>query len=312
MTPIRRCRTLPELLAALGAQCDQLRGGRDLAAIAIGARVQPLGPLLMAEELYPQRLSLRWREPSPRPVLLLLDHGRCIVEASGALLHLQNGAHNVCLWHESVHEFTVTQAPCRLVRLPLPQGTRLLGASGAPITEARSWAVDLGLLLPMQRLLEQALHHPAAAHTRNELAHTLLAYLIDRLAVAGCRVELPEPAAPCDDPLAQLESWVRIHLADPLELADLAMAVNLSPRRLQQLCRERHGCTPMEWLRAQRVEQLQLQLIDPHNAGKSLAALMAALQLSDSAATRSSFARRYGQTPAAYRRAFKVAKAQPA
>ena len=262
--------------------------------------------MLMAEELYPRRLSLQWREPAPRPALLFVQHGRCIVEAGGALLHLQNDAHNVGLWHEGVHGFTVTQAPCRLVRLLLPQGTRVLGSAGALITETRSFSVDLGLLLPMERLLEQALCHPAAAHTRDELAHTLLAYLLDRLAVAGCRVELPKAAGASDDPLAQLERWVGSHLADPLQLGDLAAAVNLSPRRLQQLCRERHGCSPMDWLRQQRIERLQQQLRDPQHASKSLASLMGALHLSDSAATRSSFARRFGCTPAAYRRSVKT------
>lgn len=302
MTPIRRCRTLPELLQALDVVCERLCGGAHLAQIGCSGRVQSLGPVRMAEELYQQRLSLRLRQAEDSPALLLLQHGRCIVECAGALLHLQAGDHNACLITDAVHDFTVTQAPCRLVRLQLPQGAQLLGSGGAVLGQPRSWAVDLGLLLPMGRLLEQAQRHPAAAHTRSELGETLLAYLWDRLAVAGCRVELPPQAAAAGDPLRQLDAWLTAHLGEPLELADLAAAVNLSPRRLQQLCREHHGCTPMEWLRQQRLEHLQQQLRDPQQAAKSLTALMAGLQLSDSAATRHTFARRYGCTPAAYRR----------
>jgi len=310
LTLISRCRSLSELLQSLDADCVRLRGGQDPAQIGCDGRVQPLGPVRMAEELYHQRLSLRWRQAQASPALLLLQHGRCIIETGGALLHLQAGDHNVCVIPGMVHDFTVTQAPCRLVRLQLPQGTHLLCSSGGLITQPRSWAVDLGLLLPMGRLLEQAQRHVAEAHTRSELADTLLAYLRDRLAAAGCRVELPPEAAGADDPLRQLDSWMLAHLGDPLNLADLAAAVNLSPRRLQQLCRERHGCSPMEWLRQQRVERLQQQLRDPQHAGKSLPALMAALQLSDSAATRNTFVRRYSCTPAAYRRGARAA--QPA
>lgn len=302
MTPICRCRTLPELLRALDAECELLRGDQDLAQIGCSGRVQPLGLLRMGEELYDQRLSLRLRQVQAGPMLLLLQHGRCIIESGGVLLHLLAAEHNACLITGTVHDFTVTQAPCRLVRLQLPQGTQVLGSGGAVISHPRSWPVDLGLLLPMGRLLEQAQRHPAEAHTRSELADTLLAYLWDRLAAAGCRVELPAAVPASADALSQLDTWLVAHLGDPLELADLAAAVNLSPRRLQQLCRDRHGCSPMEWLRRQRVERLQHQLRDPQHAGKSLAALMAGLQLSDSAATRNTFVRRFGCTPAAYRR----------
>lgn len=308
MTPIRRCRTLPELLQALDLACERPRGGQDLAQIGCSGRVQSLGRVLLAEELYHQRLSLRLRQPEARPAVLLLQHGRCIVECAGALLHLQAGDHNACVITGAVHHFTVTQAPCRVVRLQLPQGAQLLGTTGALISQPRSWAVDLGLLLPMGRLLEQAQRHPAEAHTRSELAETLLAYLWDRLAVAGCRVELPPQAAATGDPLRQLDAWLTAHLGEPLALADLAAAVNLSPRRLQELCRQRHGCSPMEWLRLQRLEHLQQQLRDPQQAGKSLTALMAGLQLSDSAATRNTFVRRYGCTPAAYRRGSRTAQ----
>lgn len=303
MTPIRRCRSLAELVSALEEQGVQLRGGLSVEAAPLLARVQALGAITMVEELHPQRQSLHWHEPTARPSLLLLQHGCCIVEADGSLMRLQAGAHNALWLGTQQHVLTITQAPCRLVRLRLPEGARLETAHAAAISDhSRGWSVDLGLLLPMGRLLEQAQRNPADAHTCNELASTLLAYLWDRLSHAGCRVELPAKPAGSVDPLDQLEVWLRAHLAEPLELADLAAAASLSARRLQQLMRERHGCSPMEWLRQQRLELLKTQLADPRHAAQSLAALMAALQLSDSAATRSSFVRRYGCTPAAYRR----------
>ena len=92
------------------------------------------------------------------------------------------------------------------------------------------------------------------------------------------------------------------HLAEPLDLADLAEVVNLSLRRLQEICRQRRGCSPMDLLRQQRLALLAQQLRDPQLSGRSLGGLLAGLQLSDSASTRQAFARQYGCSPADYRR----------
>jgi AraC-like DNA-binding protein len=101
---------------------------------------------------------------------------------------------------------------------------------------------------------------------------------------------------------AKVASHFLAHLAEPLDLADLAEAVNLSPRRLLEICRQRHCCTPMDLLRQQRLALLAQQLRDPQLAGRSLGGLLAGLQLSDSASTRQAFARLYGCSPADYRR----------
>jgi AraC-like DNA-binding protein len=302
---VLRCRRLADWAQALGLQLGPGAQGQQ----TFQGRVQQLQGLLLAEEVYPSRLSLAWGDPAARPALLLVQHGRCIVEGSGAaapLLMLRADGRNAALLSGAGSQrLTVTQAPCRLLRLVLPEAA-LHPPPGA-------WSVDLGLLLPMLRLLEQSLQRAAPAHTRLELADTLLAYIWDRLAAAGCVVQMPPAQAePADgDPVAQLERWLPEHLGQPLELADLAAAVNLSPRRLQELCRQRHGCSPMDLLRQQRLALLAKQLHHPARSGTSLAALMAALQLSDSASTRQAFERTYGCSPAAYRRRGAMA-AQPA
>ena len=302
LTLISRCRTLQELATALAFDCVLLRGELPASQIPLKARVQPVRQLHMAEEVYGQRLSLRWQGRAGCPSLLLLLQGRCILEAGGVMLHLEAGGRNAAALRSDPHDFTITQAPCRLVRLLLPPTSLVLSGHGAPIPRAQAWSADLGLLLSMQRLLEQSLHHAAADHTRLELADTLLTYVWDRLASVGCLVELPPVQSLSADPMQQLEVWLPEHLSEPLELADLAAAVNLGPRRLQELCRQRHGCTPMELLRRQRLGVLAGQLRDPQLASRSLAGLMATLQLSDSAATRGAFERLYGHSPAAHRR----------
>ena len=63
----------------------------------------------------------------------------------------------------------------------------------------------------------------------------------------------------------------------------------------------------MDLLRQQRLAQLAAQLRDPVHAQRSLRSLLDGLHLSDSAATRQTFARQYGCIPAAYRRGARTA-----
>lgn len=294
MSAVERCRLLAEWAQALGLQLSPARAG----AQAFQGRVQSLQGVLLSEEVYGSRLHLNWTDPAARGALLLVQHGRCIVECTepGApMLMLKASGHNAALLtNVGSQQLTITQAPCRLVRLLLPPGTSHL--------QRGLWAVELDLLLPMLRLLEQSLQRKAPERTRLELGVTLLGYIWERLASAGCTLQLPRGSGSSEDPLGPLQVWINAHLGESLELADLAAAVNLSPRRLQELCRSRHGCSPMELLREQRLKLLAQQLRDPEQAGRSLTALMAALQLSDSASTRQAFERSYGCSPAVYRR----------
>jgi AraC-like DNA-binding protein len=291
---VHRCSHLAAWAAALG--WELLGDGR------LKARVQTLQGCLLAEELYPSRLTYGWREPSPQASLLLLQHGRCIAESGGAPLLLRADGRNVGLLPvAAAHRLTVSKAPCRLVRIVLPPGSSHPGPG--------PWHVDLALMLPMLRLLEQALRHPGGEERRGELGATLLGYLLHQLAVAGCGITLAvagnDPAADSHTDAAllpRLEHWLAEHLEDPLQLADLAAAMAFSPRRLQELCRQQAGCTPMELVRRLRLEALAARLRDPRHQGATLASLMAALQLPNSAATRHTFARLFGMSPADYHR----------
>lgn len=73
----QRCHQLEAWAAALGWELLGSFAGR---AGVLKARVQPLQGCLMAEELYPARLSVGWRDPCGLASLLLMQHGRCIPE----------------------------------------------------------------------------------------------------------------------------------------------------------------------------------------------------------------------------------------
>lgn len=54
---------------------------------------------------------------------------------------------------------------------------------------------------------------------------------------------------------AELTRWVLANLAHPLSAADLAARVFLSESRFRRRCVESLGCSPMQWVRALRLEQ---------------------------------------------------------
>ena len=264
-----------------------------------------MGALLMSEEVYPQRLSLRCSDPKDHITLMFLLQGRASVETSHgptAIRHLEANHGNVVAFYGRDQDLTVTQVPCRLLRVLLPLGAKLDGAcvdwSAAPM----HCFADLSLLPTMLLLLEQSVARGTSEQIRSDLFNTLFAYLWDRLAVAGCAVTLPpEQAIPVTDPLERLEVWLSAHLSESLVLADLASAVSLSPRRLQELYRRHHGLSPMDHLRRLRLAALAGLLVDPKSDYLTIAGLMKYLQLSDNHVTRLSFRRLYGVSPSEFR-----------
>lgn len=306
-----RYRCLADLLDGLGYCLQLLRGGQSAAHLELLARMQELKAWRMVEELYPQRASFRYQLPSPGLSLLLVQRGRCILELPGQpgiSLHLQAEQSNVAVLAAPWHDLTITQAPFRVVRFVLPAGSMAQLVDGPTIEPALGLRVELGLLLPMQRLLEQAWKPGSPAATREELSQILFDYVLHQLLEARCAIHVHSPAPPADDPLSQLQVWLSTRLDQPLQLGDLAVASALSARRLQELCREQKGCTPMEWLRALRLEAFAEALRDPAQSHRSLAALHQQWQLPESLATRRAFTHRFGCSASDYRQAPEVCR----
>jgi AraC-like DNA-binding protein len=61
----------------------------------------------------------------------------------------------------------------------------------------------------------------------------------------------------------ELLNRIRAHLAEPLDLARLEGWAHTSRRSLQVVFRDRLGCTPMQWVRQQRLERALQRLKDP-------------------------------------------------
>ncbi len=309
-----RYRCLAELLDGLNYTPQLLRGGGSADRFEILARIQGLRSWRMAEELYPQRASFRYGLPSPELSVLVVQRGHCILELpgqSGISLHLQAEQSNVAVLAAPWHDITITQASFRVVRLLAPFGSVAQLADGHSFHTALRLRVELGLLTPMLRLLEQSWRPGSPAATREELGQTLLDYVLHQLSEAHCAIHVPSPSLSDDDPLSQLQLWLLTRLDQSLHLADLASASALSARRLQELCREQKGCTPMEWLRSLRLEAFAEALRDPAQSHRSIAALHQQWQLPESLATRRAFSHRFGCSASDYRQGAGVHREQP-
>ncbi len=248
--------------------------------------------LLVSEEHYLRRQFFAARFCHPSAWMVVALKGRVLLEHHGrrSQLVLQAPGPNVCLTHALDQELLVLEAPLHLVRLRLPSGT-------AWQPEDFCGQVELALLLPTLQLLFQARQDSAPGPTLQRLTQALQSYCISRL--EGCGVHLV--AVPVD-PLSSLLVWIKDHLHQRLALADLATAVGLSARRLQELSQERLGISPMELLRQQRLEAFHAELLDPTQAHLAVAALLRRFHLPNSAATRHGFEARYGQSPAFLRK----------
>lgn len=106
---------------------------------------------------------------------------------------------------------------------------------------------------------------------------------------------------PLEDPAARrvldpLLEWIRAHLDHPLPLSELERRSGYSRRSLQLLFRKHLGCSPIEWVRHQRLESIHRRLLRPQ-AGDTVSDL--AMQygfISPSSFTRE-FRRRFGVAP---------------
>ena len=86
-------------------------------------------------------------------------------------------------------------------------------------------------------------------------------------------VERPEPERGADDPvLSTLRAWIRLHLAEPLGIDELAEVAGLARRQLERRCRKVLACSPLALLTAERMAQARTMLL----AGNSVADTAAA------------------------------------
>jgi AraC-like DNA-binding protein len=115
----------------------------------------------------------------------------------------------------------------------------------------------------------------------------------------------PEPAVVRDvygrkQLVQQLGEYMRAHLSEPLTLSDLEQFAGMSARTLQYAFRHVHGCTPMAWLREQRLVAAQGLLLSKPEMNVGQVAL--ACGFPSASLFAQSYRKKFGNTPTAIRR----------
>ena len=150
---------------------------------------------------------------------------------------------------------------------------------------------------------ESVRHDGAASLMVDGLMHTLLARLL-RL------VETPLPDRPVGRftpaVLARIEAWVDEHLAEPMTVAELAALAALSPVRFSRAFRDTTGVAPWAWVTERRLRRAAEHLARPappwSDAPEPIASIAAGCGFSSQSHLTRLFRRRFGTTPARYRR----------
>ncbi|HEY5805525.1 MAG TPA: AraC family transcriptional regulator [Lysobacter sp.] len=128
----------------------------------------------------------------------------------------------------------------------------------------------------------------------------LLSQLLDAF---GRQARRPSETAQATPRFAPVIDYLRAHLDRSLTLDDLAAVAGLSPFHFLRSFRAVHHATPQQMLMALRLFEAKRLLGD----GQAPARVAAAVGLSDQAHLTRAFARRYGVTPARYRRQIRPA-----
>ncbi|MFT3771833.1 MAG: AraC family transcriptional regulator [Minicystis sp.] len=92
------------------------------------------------------------------------------------------------------------------------------------------------------------------------------------------------------------EEYIDAHAAEPITLADIASAAGVSVRSLQAAFKGYRGTTPMERLRARRLELARQHLLAA-DAGTTVASVVTTLGLGDAGRFSTLYKKRFGESP---------------
>jgi AraC family transcriptional activator FtrA len=114
-------------------------------------------------------------------------------------------------------------------------------------------------------------------------------------------IDLPVPAQPADDPVANAMEWALGRLPERIGVEQLARQAHLSPRQFSRRFRAATGASPGAWLLRRRLDAA-LPLLE--SSDEPVERVGARVGFPTPAAFRRHFARAYGVPPSAWRRSF--------
>lgn len=130
-----------------------------------------------------------------------------------------------------------------------------------------------------------------------DLLLRLLALLFFPELLSAQRSGSPPPVPqPREQAFTDLLEWMRAHLHSPITLTQMELRSAYSRRNLQILFQERFGCSPMQWLKAQRLEAARQALLHPE-ADDTVASIARRHGFADLSGFAMGFRRRYAVLP---------------
>jgi AraC-like DNA-binding protein len=122
------------------------------------------------------------------------------------------------------------------------------------------------------------------------------------MALRGTTPTVPGDESAAEVLLGLMRRHIHEHLADPrLSVAELARRHHVSIRRAHALF-ARIGATPAAYIREQRLLAARTMLLDPKHDNRPVSEIGAAVGLGELRTFERTFQRRYGTTPARWRR----------
>lgn len=117
----------------------------------------------------------------------------------------------------------------------------------------------------------------------------------------------PKRASIAPGNLRRAEEWMSAHASEAITVPDVAAAVGVSVRTLQDTFRRYRGVTPLEFLRARRLEVARVRLLQPEE-GTTVSAVAASVGFIHAGRFAAEYRRRFGESPAATLRRGAVAR----
>lgn len=181
--------------------------------------------------------------------------------------------------------------------------TRLTGARHAPIEFGPRWTTPV----MSARMLDATWRHVGAVLAANPAAPPAAVKALESMLVDAILLGTPHShsallASPRSEAPAhadRIRRWLEEHHAEPVTAADLAAAVGLSVRQVQEVVRAAHGTTPSRLLREIRLERARALL--RAGAAASVSQAATAVGFTHLGRFAAAYCDRFGELPSATR-----------
>ncbi|WP_144137766.1 helix-turn-helix transcriptional regulator [Paraburkholderia sp. BCC1884] len=163
---------------------------------------------------------------------------------------------------------------------------------------ARAVTVDASFTQLVDRIAAHATHGAPGSDLTTRRFHWDAAARLGAALIADAGTTAGTQAGGTGLDFARIDRWLRVHMSDPLRIADLAAHCGFGIRRFHQLFIDAFGETPHRYLQRLRLDTSITLLADPR---RSLSEIALEIGFGDQSAYTHAFTRRFGLAPGQWR-----------